>query len=609
MANPAGVHWIPVHVGDIGGRHDRDWFRLLDPAFVKVVTNDETIPHYEDIPARAKIIVRNYPLSEQGHDRGFRPESELRWLADADPLTVQPEQNGSYRDLLVHGPGAFSEDGTGYGLEGLTSVPEFVGADHAETCEDIALWCEGRGIGRGRLLFEGLNEPMLWSTEPPASVAAYYAAFLKGLHGYGLHGVAGNFGVGWPGNGGIQDAPPDWYEFQPMIDAMTPGDYLGLHEYWALEGVAQNWRWWAGRFLQCPYKVPILVTECGIDTGVTGQFFGGWANLPGQMTERARRFVGELAWYWEKCRADGRVQAIFPFTYDRGSDTWIHFDLRNEDWLREMTSRVAEFPEPAPFTWSAPVQPPPPPVVGDPAWTAIKAEFGPQTVDVRRVLLSRGSYAKRPEAAIRRIVVHHTAAPVSTTWAAVARYHVETRGWPGIAYHLGITPDGGLSYLGSLDTLRYHAGDANADSVGICFAGNFETATPTAAALATFDRLRAVLEAYLGRELVVVGHRDVGQTACPGAHLYAALAEVLRPEPGLAAVLLAEGAKRDMTLTHAGFALGRALLADGRLPVSPEYEVTHGGQVYVCQVAREPGGPAEVYYCPKGQWDKVQTVR
>ena len=95
MTNPASVHWIPVHVGDIGGKHDRDWFRLLDPAFVKVVTNDETIPHYEDIPARAKIIVRNYPLSEQGHDRGFRPESEMRWLADADPLTVQPEQNGS----------------------------------------------------------------------------------------------------------------------------------------------------------------------------------------------------------------------------------------------------------------------------------------------------------------------------------------------------------------------------------------------------------------------------------------------------------------------------------------------------------------------------------
>ena len=523
MTNPASVHWIPVHVGEIGGKHDRDWFRLLDPAFVKVVTNDETIPHYEDIPAGAKIIVRNYPLSEQGHDRGFSTRNTTGLEAQGGV-----PQTGSGRDRLLSGLGAFSQVRTHNGmvLEGLASIPETVGAEHAVFCNGVAQWAEARGIVRSRLLFEGLNEPMLWSTEPPATVAAYYAAFLKGLHGYGLHGVCGNFGVGWPGNGGVQDAPVEWAAFQPMIDAMTDGDYLGLHEYWALEGPGQNWRWWGGRFLQCPYDVPILITECGIDTGVTGQFYGGWANLPGQMTERAKRFVGELAWYWQQCRADGRVAAIFPFTYDRGSDTWVHFDLRNEDFLREMTSRVAEFPAPEPFVWGEPAPPPlPPPVVGDPVWTAIKAEFGPQTVDVRRVLLSRGSYAKRSEDNIRRIVVHHTAAPSSVTWAAVARYHVETRGWPGIAYHLGITPDGGLSYLGSLDTVRYHAGDANADSIGVCFAGNFETDVPTAAALATFARLRAVLDAYLGRGLFVVGHRDVAQTACPGRNLYAALFE------------------------------------------------------------------------------------
>lgn len=356
MNNPASVHWIPVHVGDIGGRHDRDWFRLLDPAFVKVVTNDETIPHYEDIPANAKIIVRNYPLSEQGHDRGFATRA-LHELADVATLA----QTGSGRDRLAGGPGAFVQPPEEYGFEGVTSVPETVGAQHATECDRIARWCEARGIARSRLLFEGLNEPMLWSTEPPAAVAAYYAAFLKGLHRYGLHGVCGNFGVGWPGNGGVQDAPVDWSPFQPMIDAMEPGDYLGLHEYWALEGPGQNWAWWAGRFTQCPYDVPILITECGIDTGVTGQFYGGWANLPGQMTERAKRFVSELAWYWQQGRADGRVQAIFPFTYDRGSDTWVHFDLRNEDLLRELTSRVAEFPEPEPFVWDGqepPVTPP-----------------------------------------------------------------------------------------------------------------------------------------------------------------------------------------------------------------------------------------------------------
>ena len=360
--NPASLHWIAVHVGEVGGKHDRDWFKLLNPAFVKTVTNDLTIPHYEDIPAGSKIIVRNYPLSEQGHDRGFATRSALeRWTAETDPEQFVPGQTGSGRDNLVTGPGAFAlGDALPRGLEGMTSLPEAVGEEHAATCNEIAKWCESRGIPRERLLFEGLNEPMLWSTEPPATVARYYAAFLHGLHGYGLHGVCGNFGVGWPGNGGVQDAPVDWAAFGIMIEAMQPGDYLGLHEYWALEGPGQNWRWWGGRFLQCPYNVPILITECGIDTGVTGQFYGGWANLPGQMTERAKRFVGELAWYWQQCRADGRVAAIFPFTYDRGSDTWVHFDLRNEDMLRELTSRVAEFPPSLPLNWGSNPPPVPP---------------------------------------------------------------------------------------------------------------------------------------------------------------------------------------------------------------------------------------------------------
>jgi hypothetical protein len=598
MSNPVGVHWIPVHVGEIGGLHDREWFKRQGPAFVKIITNDETVPHIEDVPAGAKLIIRNYPLSEQGHDRGFAVR--LAGLEDAR-LT----QEGSRRDYLVSGPGAFAEVlRREVWLEGMHSVPEAVGAEHAATCNRIAQWCAGRGVGKERLLFEGLNEPMLWSTEPPDVVARYYAAFLKGLHGFGLRGVCGNFGVGWPGNGGVQDAPVDWAPFRPMIDAMIDGDYLGLHEYWALEGAGQNWRWWAGRFTQCPYEVPILITECGIDTGVTGQFYGGWANLPGQMTERARRYVGELAWYWQQCRADGRVQAIFPFTYDRGSDTWVHFDHRNEDLLREVTSRVAEFPAPEPFVWNAPSNPRPP---IDPFWTALKAAFGGQVVDVRGVLKVNGSYAKRSEASIERIIVHHTAAASSVTWAAVARYHVDSRGWPGIAYHLGITPDGGLSYLGSIDTVRYHAGTANSDSIGICFAGNFETDQPTPAALATFSKLRGVLADYLGRELSVVGHRDVSETACPGKHLYDALFGVAAPS--LEGLILAEGAKHDMVTTQAQFALCAALLEDGLLPVSDEYEVTHAGVVYVGRVARGPDGQAWAYYCRKGQWDQVMAVR
>ena len=37
------------------------------------------------------------------------------------------------------------------------------------------------------------------------------------------------------------------------------------HEYCADQGPGENWGWWAGRVLKCPWQVPIVIGECGID--------------------------------------------------------------------------------------------------------------------------------------------------------------------------------------------------------------------------------------------------------------------------------------------------------------------------------------------------------
>ena len=146
---------------------------------------------------------------------------------------------------------------------------------HANMCNTMASWAESHGFPRSRLIFEGLNEPHYWSDEPPAAVAEYYKWLTVFNHGFNTRTMEFNSGVGWPGNGGVQNAPPEWAWAKPTIDVMTAGDYLGSHEYWALNGPTENWKWWAGRFLQCPYQVPMVITECGIDTGVTGNWFGG----------------------------------------------------------------------------------------------------------------------------------------------------------------------------------------------------------------------------------------------------------------------------------------------------------------------------------------------
>lgn len=608
MSNPLSVHWIPAHRGSLAGRSERDWFALWDPAFVKIVTDDETVPYLEDVPVTAQIVVRNYPLSELGHDRGF-----MRGL---ESVPAALPQTGAGRDRMSAGPGAFASGPLYWDPEsrqtvrGLTSNPEALGAEHAATCNRIAQWCEGRGVPRARLVFEGLNEPMLWSVEPPSQVARYYRQFLISLHSFGLHGVCGNFGVGWPGNGGVKDAPVDWTPFKPMIAAMTQGDYLGLHEYWNMAGPGENWRWWAGRYEQCPYNVPILITECGIDTGVAGQPGGSWANLPGQMTERAKRYVDELAWYWQRCRADGRIQGICPFTYDRGTDTWIQFDIRNEDFLKEMIARKAEFPEPLPHAFGVTIVPEIVPSQPRPTLLAtLQAGFGDQFVDLRPTLPTHPTlrYATRASGAVTGVIVHHTAGAGTVPWATIARQHVTSNGWPGIGYHFGIAPSGTVSLLNGIDVISYHAGAANADTIGICFAGNFETANPTDAALEAYEALCALLADWLRHDLRRSGHRDVSQTACPGAHLYARLFALPAEPPAaqLAELLRVAVWRGQPGAYNPDAALQRYARAQQLgAPLTGELSLTVlAGESYVLQ-----GFALGIAFARAGDWANVKTL-
>lgn len=359
------VHWIPTH----RGQEDAQRFARWQPPFVKIVSLDERPPYTEDVPPGAKIIIRNHPLSELYGSRGLAAanvleDSRYAWSGEFPQRVREP--------MPVR-------------TTGVLPSPEATGAEHAAICNRMAAYCESKGVSRTRLLFEGLNEPQLWANEPPAMVARYYKSFLNGLHGFGLHGVVGNFGVGWPGNGGVAEAPPLWAFFSQVIAIMQPGDYLGLHEYWALNGPQQNWGWWAGRFLKCPYKVPILITECGIDTGVAGTWYGGWRDLPESTYDaKAERYCNELWWYAKQCANDGRVKGIFPFTYDLGSGEWFKFDIRDTVFMGQFFKKLAAEGMPQPGVVTPPPPPPPPPPVSDPvqvlrnaAWNRLGIAFNP----------------------------------------------------------------------------------------------------------------------------------------------------------------------------------------------------------------------------------------
>ena len=315
------VHWQPYH--RIGGK-DKDWFAELGPRFVKVVWMGTKTPYVGDVPWQAIYLYRDYGV-----------ESQHRHLLSTDP--------------------------------------EELGRLHVEACLGASAYLAQNGFPKAQQLFESMNEPEVWASETPAKLARYLVAFLNGLHKHDLHGVVSNLGVGWPNNNG-PDTPPVWTWFQPVANAMQPGDYLGAHEYWHNSGPRENWGWWAGRALKCPYKVPILITECGIDGGV--KVHGStesWQNIwPGlSLDQAAERFTNELWEYMALMREDPRVQGIFPFTYDCATDNmghskWAFFDQRPVALKQAILRKRAQVPMPAPkpFSWDAPPIPSPDPVPG-----------------------------------------------------------------------------------------------------------------------------------------------------------------------------------------------------------------------------------------------------
>jgi hypothetical protein len=128
------------------------------------------------------------------------------------------------------------------------------------------------------------------------------------------------------------------------------------------------------------------------------------------------------------------------------------------------------------------------------------------------------TYASRPLEHIRDFIIHHTAVSPDVGPAAIARYHVKRKEWPGIGYHFLIMADGTTFQANCLETISYHARQANPSSIGIAFAGNFMEDDPTAAQLESGGRLLA----YLMQKLDlngdrIRGHRDFVPTACPGS--------------------------------------------------------------------------------------------
>ena len=141
--------------------------------------------------------------------------------------------------------------------------------------------------------------------------------------------------------------------------------------------------------------------------------------------------------------------------------------------------------------------------------------------------------------------VHHTVNAngytkdeVPSILRGIYAYHTQSRGWSDIGYNFLVDRFGRIweGRYGGVDrpVVGAHTLNYNDDAFAMSSIGNYETAQPSDALLRAYGRLFAWklslhgISASSKRQWVhdrwlpaINGHRDVGQTACPGKYLYA----------------------------------------------------------------------------------------
>ncbi len=125
---------------------------------------------------------------------------------------------------------------------------------------------------------------------------------------------------------------------------------------------------------------------------------------------------------------------------------------------------------------------------------------------------------ERPLSQIQHLVIHHTVTSHDATPDDIALLH-KARGWGGIGYHFVVTEDGRVWYVGDLGTARANVLNMNEKVLGIALTGDFTKHLPSDEQITSTHLLCTGLIELISQLKnwdVVVGHKDLQATACPG---------------------------------------------------------------------------------------------
>lgn len=181
--------------------------------------------------------------------------------------------------------------------------------------------------------------------------------FAELMHRYDLPVMCGNWGTGNPHgfcSEPYEESPERWLEGLRQHWAMYHGmmrecEYLGLHEYSAPEMWSQH-PFQCGRHTLAHEVWPddlqkrknwVIITECGIDTGIIETFLAGWKHY--NYTEE--QYLKQLKWYEE--------EYLLPFYWILGATLflavardkkWESFEVRNCRQISDYISTRKETP-------------------------------------------------------------------------------------------------------------------------------------------------------------------------------------------------------------------------------------------------------------------------
>jgi len=138
----------------------------------------------------------------------------------------------------------------------------------------------------------------------------------------------------------------------------------------------------------------------------------------------------------------------------------------------------------------------------------------------------------RGKRTIRKIIIHHSASPTSTTVEDIDRWH-KARGWSGIGYHYVCLQDGTIENGRPVNKRGAHTLNHNGDSIGICVTGNFQDYH---CPKPRFDKLMKFVNELLQTHNLswdhVYYHKQFSNTACCGHFLIEQLKQYLKSRRG-----------------------------------------------------------------------------